>query len=97
MAIISNVGVMLAKQKMRVTELAEKVGITLANISIPKNGKANAIRLSTLEAICRALEQARTLVLLLSRHATAAAWVTFEQHAVGFRDSLPRCGTRSSP
>jgi len=41
---------------MRVTELAEKVGITMANVSILKNGKARAIRLSTLEAICQALE-----------------------------------------
>ncbi len=47
---------MLAKRKMSVTELTEKVGITMANISILKNGKAKAIRLSTLEAICKALE-----------------------------------------
>ena len=47
---------MLAKRKMSVTELAEKVGITMANISILKNGKAKAIRFSTLEAICKALE-----------------------------------------
>jgi putative transcriptional regulator len=56
MAIIINVDVMLAKRKMSVTELAEKVGITMANISILKNGKAKAIRFSTLEAICQALE-----------------------------------------
>lgn len=56
MAIIINIDVMLAKRKMSVTELAEKVGITLANISILKNGKARAIRLSTLEAICEALD-----------------------------------------
>lgn len=55
MAIIINIDVMLAKRKMSVTELADKVGITMANISILKNGKAKAIRLSTLEAICRAL------------------------------------------
>lgn len=55
MAIIINIDVMLAKRKMSVTELAEKVGITLANLSILKNGKAKAIRLSTLESICRAL------------------------------------------
>lgn len=55
MAIIINIDVMLAKRKMSVTELAERVGITLANISILKNGKAKAIRLSTLEAICKAL------------------------------------------
>jgi len=56
MAIIINIDVMLAKRKMRVTELAEKVGITMANISILKNGKAKAIRLSTLEALCKALQ-----------------------------------------
>lgn len=56
MAIVINIDVMLAKRKMSVTELAEKVGITLANISILKNGKARAIRFSTLEAICRALD-----------------------------------------
>jgi putative transcriptional regulator len=56
MAIIINIDVMLAKRKMSVTELADKVGITMANISILKNGKARAIRLSTLEAICKALE-----------------------------------------
>ncbi len=56
MAIIINIDVMLAKRKMSVTELAERVGITMANISILKNGKAKAIRFSTLEAICRALE-----------------------------------------
>lgn len=47
---------MLAKRKMSVTELSKEVGITMANISILKNGKAKAIRLSTLDAICRALE-----------------------------------------
>ena len=56
MAIITNIDVMLAKRKMSVTELAEKVGITMANISVLKNGKAKAVRFSTLEAICKALE-----------------------------------------
>lgn len=56
MPIVTNIDVMLAKRKMSVTELADKVGITMANISILKNGKARAIRLSTLEAICKALE-----------------------------------------
>jgi putative transcriptional regulator len=56
MPIIIHIDVMLAKRKMSVTELAEKVGITMANISILKNGKAKAIRLSTLEAICDALD-----------------------------------------
>jgi len=54
--IVINIDVMLAKRKMSVTELTEKVGITMANISILKNGKAKAIRFSTLEAICKALE-----------------------------------------
>ncbi len=56
MAIIINIDVMLARRKMSVTELAERVGITMANISVLKNGKAKAIRFSTLEAICKALE-----------------------------------------
>ncbi|QGH33807.1 helix-turn-helix domain-containing protein [Gracilibacillus salitolerans] len=56
MAIIINVDVMLAKRKMSVTELSDKVGITMANLSILKNGKAKAIRLSTLDAICKALD-----------------------------------------
>jgi putative transcriptional regulator len=56
MAIIINIDVMLAKRKMSVTELAGKVGITMANISVLKNGKAKAIRFLTLEAICKALE-----------------------------------------
>lgn len=55
MTIIINIDVMLAKRKMSVTELAEKVGITLSNISVLKNGRAKAIRFSTLAAICRAL------------------------------------------
>ena len=55
MAIIINIDVMLAKRKMSVTELADKVGITMANISVLKNGKAKAIGPSTLEAIFRAL------------------------------------------
>lgn len=56
MAIIINIDVMLAKRKMSVTELSDRVGITLANISVLKNGKVKAIRLSTLDAICKALE-----------------------------------------
>jgi len=54
--IVINIDVMLAKRKMSVTELTEKVGITMANLSILKNGKAKAVRLSTLEAICKALD-----------------------------------------
>lgn len=53
--IIINIDVMLAKRKMSVTELSEKVGITMANISILKNGKAKAIKLDTLNKICGAL------------------------------------------
>lgn len=56
MPILINIDVMLAKRKMSVTELSEKVGITMANISILKNGKAKAIRFPTLEAICKALD-----------------------------------------
>ncbi|SOC44789.1 helix-turn-helix domain-containing protein [Salinicoccus kekensis] len=56
MAIIVNIDVMLAKRKMSVTELSEKVGITMANISVLKNGKAKAIRFSTLDGICKALD-----------------------------------------
>ena len=56
MTIIINIDVLLAKRKMTVTELSERVGITMANISILKNGKARAIRFSTLDAICRALD-----------------------------------------
>lgn len=56
MAIVINIDIMLAKRKMSVTELTEKVGITMANLSILKNGKAKAVRFSTLEAICKALD-----------------------------------------
>ena len=56
MAIQVNLDVMLAKRKMSMTELSEKVGITMANLSILKTGKAKAVRFSTLEAICKILE-----------------------------------------
>ncbi len=56
MAIIVNLDVMLAKRKMSLTELSERVGITMANLSILKKGKAKAIRFSTLESICRILD-----------------------------------------
>ena len=56
MSIIVNVDVMMAKRKMSSGELAEKIGITQANLSILKTGKAKAIRFSTLEAICQALD-----------------------------------------
>jgi putative transcriptional regulator len=56
MGLIINVDVMLAKRKMRSNELAERIGITTANLSILKTGKAKAIRFSTLEMICEVLE-----------------------------------------
>lgn len=56
MPIIVNLDVMLAKRKMSVSELSEQIGITIANVSILKTGKAKAIRFSTLEAICNVLE-----------------------------------------
>ena len=56
MSIIVNVDVMMAKRKMSSQELAEKIGITQANLSILKTGKAKTIRFSTLEAICQALD-----------------------------------------
>ena len=54
--IVINIDVMLAKRKMRSNELAERIGLTQANFSILKTGKAKAIRLSTLDAICRELQ-----------------------------------------
>ena len=56
MAIVVNLDVMMAKRKMSLNELSEKVGVTLSNLSILKTGKAKAIRFSTLEAICIALD-----------------------------------------
>lgn len=54
--IVINIDVMLAKRKMSVTELSERVGITIANMSVLKNGKAKAIKLDTLDKICSALD-----------------------------------------
>ena len=56
MSIRVDLDVMLARRKMSMTELSNRVGVTMANLSILKNGKAKAVRLSTLEAICRALD-----------------------------------------
>ena len=56
MSIIVNVDVMMAKRKMSSQELAERIGITAANLSILKTGKAKAVRFSTLDAICKALD-----------------------------------------
>lgn len=56
MAIIVNLDVMLARRKMSLTELSERVGVTMANLSILKTGKARAMRFTTLNAICKALD-----------------------------------------
>mgnify|MGYP003469222097 CR=1 FL=1 len=56
MAIIVNLDVMMGKRKMSLNELSEKVGLTLANLSVLKTGKAKAVRFSTLDAICKALD-----------------------------------------
>ena len=56
MAIVVNLDVMMAKRKMSLNELSERVGLTLSNLSILKTGKAKAIRFSTLESICKALD-----------------------------------------
>ena len=56
MPIVVNLDVMMARRKISLTELAERVGLTLANLSILKTGKAKAVRFSTLEALCRELE-----------------------------------------
>lgn len=56
MPIVVNLDVMMAKRKMSLNELSEKVGVTLSNLSILKTGKAKAVRFSTLEAICKALD-----------------------------------------
>lgn len=56
MPIVVNLDVMMAKRKMSLNELSEKVGLTLSNLSILKTGKAKAVRFSTLESICNALE-----------------------------------------
>jgi putative transcriptional regulator len=78
MAIIVNLDVMLAKRKMSVTELADRIGITIANVSILKNGHAKAIRFSTLDAICRALACQPGDVLEFADDAEKAG-----EHAVG--------------
>jgi putative transcriptional regulator len=56
MAIVVNIDVMLAKRKMSVTELSEKLGITMANVSILKNGKAKAVKIETLNKLCAVLD-----------------------------------------
>ncbi|QDT75093.1 helix-turn-helix domain-containing protein [Lacipirellula limnantheis] len=83
MAIIINIDVMLAKRKMSVTELADRVCITIANISILKNGEAKAIRLSTLEAICQALRRQPGEILASSTCLSHGAPLASCQGAVG--------------
>lgn len=78
MAIIINIDVMLAKRKMSVTELTEKVGITMANLSILKNGKAKAVRFSTLEAICQALDCQPGDVLEYKNYQTRAKYKRYK-------------------
>ena len=56
MPLVTNLDVMLARRKMTLTELSERIGITIANLSILKKGKARAVRFTTLEAICRELD-----------------------------------------
>lgn len=56
MAILVNLDVMMARRKIGLTELSDKVGVTLANLSVLKNNKAKAVRFSTLDAICKALD-----------------------------------------
>ena len=75
MAIIINIDVMLAKRKMSVTELSEKVGITMANISILKNGKAKAVKLSTLDSICKALQCQPGDILEYMPDSSAPPWI----------------------
>ena len=72
MAIIVNLDVMLARRKMSMTELTQRVGVTMANLSILKNGKARAIRFSTLEKLCEALECQPGDLLEYSANETAA-------------------------
>ncbi|MBR6766619.1 MAG: helix-turn-helix transcriptional regulator [Clostridia bacterium] len=66
--IIFNIDVMLAKRKMSVTELSERLGITMANVSILKNGKAKALKISTLIKLCEALECQPGDILEYRRH-----------------------------
>ena len=68
MPIIVNLDVMMAKRKMSLNELSEKVGLTLANLSILKTGKAKAVRFSTLEAICKVLDCQPADILEFVKH-----------------------------
>lgn len=80
MPIEVNLDVMLAKRKMSMTELSEKVGITMANLSILKTGKAKAIRFSTLEAICEALDCQPGDILSYKKSLPLGEGVIFEEN-----------------
>ena len=80
MSIEVNLDVMLAKRKMSMTELSEKVGITMANLSILKTGKAKAIRFSTLEAICEALDCQPGDILSYKKSLPLGEGVIFEEN-----------------
>ena len=73
MGIIVNLDVMLARRKMSLTELSQRVGLTMANLSVLKTGKAKAIRFSTLEALCRALDCQPGDILAFEEDETSAA------------------------
>ena len=73
MGIIVNLDVMLARRKMSLTELSQRVGLTMANLSVLKTGKAKAIRFSTLEALCRALDCQPGDILAFEGDETSAA------------------------
>ena len=85
--IIFNIDVMLAKRKMSVTELSQRVGITMANISILKNGKAKAIKVSTLAKLCEALDLSRGLGDVYKRQIIsywrAPSWAYKQQRIMG--------------
>ena len=88
MPIIVNLDVMLARRKMRLTELSEQVGITMANLSNLKTGKARAIRFTTLEAICEALDcQPGDLIEYRPSEAPAALDSACASPATTVRDS----------
>ena len=73
MGIVVNLDVMLARRKMSLTELSQRVGLTMANLSVLKTGKAKAIRFSTLEALCRALDCQPGDILAFEGDETSAA------------------------
>ena len=73
MGIVVNLDVMLARRKMSLTELSQRVGLTMANLSVLKTGKAKAIRFSTLEALCRALDCQPGDILAFEGDETGAA------------------------